>query len=395
VCVNQLSKGGVAFMQTYKLLKQDSVLLSQPILIENFGRAGAQFLSQLHYWLEKDGPFGHEHQGIRWIYNSAESWAEQLHLSVRQVRRLISRFLESGVLRVQKLNPCKSIRTNYYSIDYDALDAAVAKRSQTRCFSHSDILSSSSCHNDTIYIETKITNKDFNKSEKKSKKLAGQGDISEIEQVKQVKPVKKVIAKVEKGRKDEDKNTSQSPNPKNSQPKRSTAQDMLRVWNTILGEKAQAIMNKDLAPLLVSAFSTKFGKDIEQWKRYCDLIKTSDYLMKEGFDLSIFWVLKFSTIDRLWAGGLGVKPASLGSTSEVIISEHQTEEMINNLNESEKVKALRRTIAQAIGFANYLSWFHHASFVEQNGKILLIAPNAFVENIWAERFGWIHKENNL
>ncbi len=380
-------------MQTYKLLKQDSVLLSQPILIENFGRAGAQFLSQLHYWLEKDGSFGHEHQGIRWIYNSAESWAEQLHLSVRQIRRLISRFLESGILRVQKLNPCKSIRTNYYSIDYEALDAAVAKSSQTLRFAHGDILSSSSCHNDTMYIETKITNKDFNKSEKKPKNLTRQEAISETEQVKQVDPVKKAISKIEKGR--EEENTPRLPNSKHFQPRCSTAQDMLRVWNTILGEKAQANMSKDLAPLLVSAFSTKFGKDMEQWKRYCDLIKTSDYLMKERFDLSIFWALKFSTIDRLRAGGLGVKLALLGSTLEVSIREHQTEEMINNLNESEKVKALRRTIAQAIGFANYLSWFHHASFVEQNRKILLIAPNAFVENIWAERFGWIHKENSL
>ena len=379
-------------MQTYKLLEQDSVLLSQPILIKNFGRAGAQFLSQLHYWLEKDGSFGHEHQGIRWIYNSAESWADQLHLSVRQIRRIISGFLRSGILRVQKLNPCKSIRTNYYSIDYDALSTAVTKSSQTPCFTHDDILSSSSCHNDTIYIETKITSKDFNKSEIEPKNLVRSGAISETEQVKQVELVKKAISKEEKGRGREEENTTQSPKSKKLQPKCSTAQDMLRIWNNILGEKAQATMSKELAPLLVSAHSTKFGKDMEQWKSYCSLIKTSDYLMKEEFELSIFWALKFSTIDRLRAGGLGVKPTALCLTSEVVVDEDQTNKMISNLDESENIKTLRRTIAQAIGFANYHSWFHHASFIEQDGKILLVAPNAFVESKWEVLFPWLYKK---
>ena len=40
-------------MQTFKLLPHDSVMLIQPELIEHFGRAGAQFLNQLHYWLEQ------------------------------------------------------------------------------------------------------------------------------------------------------------------------------------------------------------------------------------------------------------------------------------------------------------------------------------------------------
>ena len=62
-------------------------------------------------------------------------------------------------------------------------------------------------------------------------------------------------------------------------------------------------------------------------------------------------------------------------------------------DESEKVKALRRTIAQAIGFANYHSWFHHASFIDQDGRILLVAPNAFVESKWEELFPWVNKEN--
>jgi len=382
-------------MQTSRLLEQDVVLLAQPSLIELFGRAGAQFLNQLHYWLENSS-CGENHQGKKWIYNTESAWAEQLKLSTRQFRRYVSNLAQKGIISVAKLHTHKSNRTNYFSINYELLEKLISNTdssAQTRSFVHEDILSSSSGQSVPIYIETKITNKNFNKSEKKSKKLTKQETISKIEQVKQVELVKKVILKIEKERKGKKDNTPESPHPKKLQPKCLTAQDMLRVWNSILGEKAQATMSKELAPLLVSAFSAKFEKHMEQWKRYCDLIKTSDYLMKEGFDLSIFWALKFSTIDRLRAGGLGVKPAALCITSETSVNEHQTDEMINKLDESEKVKALRRTIARAVGFANYHSWFHQASFIEQGQKILLIAPNAFVESKWEELFPWVNKEN--
>lgn len=384
-------------MQTYKILEQDHVLLSQPVLIELFGRAGAQFLNQLHYWLENPG-CGENHQGKKWIYNTESAWAEQLKLSTRQFRRYVSSLAKKGIISVAKLHSHKSNRTNYFSINYELLEKLIptlsnsSKSSQNGSFVHEDILSASSGQSGPFYIETKITNKDFNKSENKPRNVAGQGAVSETEQVKQVEPVKKSISKIEKGRGGGDKD-SQEDYPKKQPPKSSTAQDMLRIWNNILGEKSQATMSKDLAPHLVSAYSTKFEKDLNQWKRYCDLIKTSDYLMKEGFDLSIFWALKFSTIDRLRAGGLGVKPASLSIASELIADESQINEMITALNESEKTKTLRRTIAQAVGPANYLSWFHRASFVEQEGKILLVAPNAFVESKWEELFPWVSKES--
>ncbi len=384
-------------MQTSRLLEQDVVLLAQPSLIELFGRAGAQFLNQLHYWLENPG-CGENHLGKKWIYNTESAWAEQLKLSTRQFRRHVSSLTQKGIISVAKLHAHKSNRTNYFSINYELLEKLIptssnsSKPYQSGSFVHEDIMSSPSGQSGPFYIETKTTNKDFNKSEAESKKLIGQGALSETEQVKQVEPVKKSISKIEKSRVGEDK-ISQEDCSKKQQPKSSTAQDMLEVWNTILGEKSQATMSKDLAPHLVSAFLTKFEKDLNQWKRYCELIKTSDYLMKEGFDLSIFWALKFSTIDRLRAGGLGVKPASLSAASESVVEESQINQMITALSESEKTKILRRTIAQAVGSANYLSWFHQATFVEQEGKILLIASNAFVESKWEELFPWVNKEN--
>ncbi len=383
-------------MQTSRLLEQDVVLLAQPSLIELFGRAGAQFLNQLHYWLENPS-CGENHQGKKWIYNTESAWAEQLKLSTRQFRRYVSSLAQKGIISVAKLHSHKSNRTNYFSINYELLEKLIpvsscsAKFSQSGGFVHEDILSAPSGQNGPFYIETKTTNKDFNKSEAESKKLTGQGTISEAEQVKQVDLVKKSISKIEKSRAGED-GVSLEDYSKKQHPKTSTAQDMLKVWNNILGEKAHAEMSKDLAPQLVSAFSTKFEKDLHQWKYYCELIRTSDYLMKKEFKFSIFWALKFSTIDRLGAGELGVKLEKPQEES-TIITEAQVEEKISNLEDSEFVKTLRRKIAEKIGILEYISWFHHAEFLEKDGTIQLIAPNSFVEKTWETRFSWVNKGN--
>lgn len=374
-------------MQTFKLLPHDSVMLLQPVLIKNFGKSGALLLSQLHYWLSKDNSLGCNYQGNRWIYNTAEEWGEQLQLSARYVRQLFSKFTNLGIVKVAKLHKIKSVRTNYYSIDYDILNDLILKEENSD--GHAEQSSSPLGKNNLMYNDTKTTTKDFNKSELEQKKQRGKGVLSGKKQVKQVKLVKNKVLKIEKERKKKNKNP-QEPNTKTHSIKPSIAQEMLQIWNDALGKKAPATMSKDLAPYLVGAFSTKFGREMRQWQRYCELIKTSEYLMQERFDLSLFWALKFSTIDRLRAGGLGVKPECL--TIEAVIDAAQLEELITGLDESIDVKTLRRAIAQAVGAANYRSWFHQASFVKKEGKILLVAPNSFVEGKWEELFPWINKE---
>jgi len=378
-------------MQTFKLLPHYSVMLLQPVLVKNFGKSGALLLSQLHYWLSKENSIGCVYRGDRWIYNTAEEWGEQLQLSARYVRQLFAKFINLGIVKIEKLHKIKSVRTNYYSINYDTLNDLLWH--EKNLDTHAEQSSFPLGKNNLMYNDTKTTTKDFNKSETEMKSLRSRRTFSEREQVK---PVKNDISKIKKERIEKKKNKKSSfskINPKEiekPQPKPSIAQDMLHVWNDTLGEKSPATMSKDLAPYLVGAFSTKFGREMKQWQRYCALIKTSDYLMRERFDLSIFWALKFSTIDRLRVGGLGVKPGCL--TTEVVIDEAQLEEQISTFDESDDVRMLRRAIAQAVGAASYRSWFHQASFVKKEGKILLIAPNSFVESKWEELFPWINKE---
>ena len=389
-------------MQTYKLLEQDSVLLSQPLLIEHFGRAGAQFLSQLHYWLEKQESLGSIHQGIRWIYNSAKDWASQISISKRQMERVISKLQDLEVIHVKQLAKNKFDRTSYYTINYEALNQYLGDLCGLKPAENS---TPTFCRyrdrkNDGMYIH-KLPNKDINKSEYLPTEQVGQGETKR-KQVEPVNQVKNIIPKNQERKLVQSDKTSITDNSNHvrSRGKTSTGQDMLTIWNETLGDKAKALMSKDLAPLLVSSYSKKFEQNLEQWKTYCELIKSSQYLTSEQFQLSIFWSLKFSTIDRIRAGELGVKSAvpnhEKGQGDSQSVNEIQVQEMIQNLKESEQAKALRLKIAQAIGAGAYHSWFHQAKFEKTNtGEILLIAPNSFVEQYWETHYSWAVKSKQF
>ena len=390
-------------MQSKKILEGDAVLLSQPLLIEQFGRAGAQFLSQLHYWLNHNNNLGIVSDGAKWIYNSAKDWADQLCMSSRTVQRLISSLNTSGVLEVKKLSANKHNRTNHYTINYEILEKLIKHKA-------SEKLITTKCRNalgqsDVMYIQ-RLPNKEFNKSEEIIFETSNSNQLSKnsFNQVKKFKnlngkksglgyqlPGLSEIDRIEKSKFNNDivsKQTSKVDVKEDSQ-KTNTAQAMLKAWNDTF--EVNEKMSRDLAPLLVSAYNSKFSKNIELWHHYLLSIKSSAYLTSEKFNLSLFWALKFSIIDQIRAGEFGVKKEF---DQEDLVGRVKTiEEVkleINQIkNESVKAQELRHKILQAVGLGNYVSWFKGAQIQEQEGSLVLVAPNAFVENYWETHFDWI------
>ena len=391
-------------MQTFKLLSNDSVLLSQPVLIKQFGRAGAHFISQLHYWLTKNGSI---HNGARWIYNSAKDWAQQISISERQMERIIAKLITIGVVQSKKLGKNKFDRTNYYTIDYDALTYFTHDKLPLKTAENSipPLCRHRVRQKDGMYIQ-KLPNKDFNKSEQMQNftEVAEESTTDSKSQVKLVNDLnlknqeKLQTTLVQMSQESEVVDKVDESASKTIPPvaKTSIAQDMLKIWNEHFVNKAKAKLTKDLAPLLVAAFKSKFNSDLKSWEEYCQQIQSSPYLMGDAFKLTITWALKFFTIERIRAGELGIKSfgkigersAALGQTH----SEQQVEQMIETLDEPESVKALRHKIMRAIGHNAYYSWFHQASFCEGEGGIRLEAPNQFVAQYWETHFEWVVKK---
>ena len=413
-------------MQTFKLLSNDSVLLSQPKLIEEFGRAGAQLLSQLHYWLSKKETLGCNNNGVRWIYNSADAWSEQLRISPRQIQRIIKKLTNLGVLLVEKLSVNKYNRTNHFTINYQTLEQYI--RSNTLKPAENSITTKSRNairQNVPMYIQ-KLPNKDFNKSDEFSKNSEVVGRVSsnlsnspqtfnkpQVKQVKNLnlKPKKVLEAKILMVVNETEviQIPANPPMPSNSVQasvseevilsgtlavKTSTVQDMLKVWNEYLGKKSEEKLSKGLAAMLFAAFKSKFATDLANWRNYCEQLRSSEYLMADSFKLTIVWALKFSTIDRIRAGELGVKLNAVEhgvKDNAVLFDDIQINQMIEALPESNISKGLRHKIVQAVGHGVYFSWFHQAKFCEEGGEIRIVAPNPFVEQYWETYFDWVIK----
>jgi hypothetical protein len=104
-----------------RLLIPSEPLVILPQLAKAIGLNEAIFLQQLHYWLEKSK---HEHDGRRWVYNTYNEWQAQFPFwSLKTLQRIAGTLVKRKLLIVHKFNDSNWDKTNWYSIDYEALSA--------------------------------------------------------------------------------------------------------------------------------------------------------------------------------------------------------------------------------------------------------------------------------
>lgn len=107
-----------------------------PTLATKLGLNRAIFLQQLHYWLHKtekmvekqpDKESMYVHDGRLWIYNTYDEWADQFPFwSMPTIQRIIYGLEKDGIiLTTDMYNTHRSIRTKWYTLDYEALDHLV------------------------------------------------------------------------------------------------------------------------------------------------------------------------------------------------------------------------------------------------------------------------------
>lgn len=102
-----------------KLLINEQPLQVLPSLAARIGLHEAIFLQQLHYWLQKSK---HEHDERRWIYNTLTEWQAQFPFwSERTLQRIVASLVAQGLVVVHKFNTTNWDRTNWYSIEYEAV----------------------------------------------------------------------------------------------------------------------------------------------------------------------------------------------------------------------------------------------------------------------------------
>lgn len=292
-----------------------------------------KFLNALHYWIKK-GRYGVEYDGKTWIYNTLEDWAKMIEVSKRTIQRALRKLRDEGIVEAAFLAHNKRNRTLFYTINYEKWFPKNKTNQKTKDFNVIKNFGKNGHMVDhMIYMDNK---NNINKSYKSPDSILEN----------------------------------------NSEKKSTTVQDMLREFNAEF-PNIPVSLTKLLAKNLVAAFKIKFQNSLNEWKKFLKLIKTSAYLTSEKFKLTLFWILKFATIDRIRQGDLGVKPEQIPLTTQEKLEREETTKLrviqnINQLKECKKCKTARQNIVNIVGIKEYEKYFGNINkcrFVEKDDDI--------------------------
>lgn len=108
------------------LLIEEPPLVVSPSLAKAVGLNEALFLQQIQYWLhnyERSKNDTHFINGRWWAYNSYEGWLENFPFwSESTLKRTIKKLRGLDIIYVENHNNHPGIRTNWYSINYEAIE---------------------------------------------------------------------------------------------------------------------------------------------------------------------------------------------------------------------------------------------------------------------------------
>lgn len=307
------------------------------------------FLSRLHWWLSNEKEYGVEKDGKTWIYNTLDGWAEQLGISQSSVRRAIKSLKEKEFIITDQLSWNKRNRTLYYAIDYENIKNFLSDRSRTK-------RAMSPC--------VQKPSQNYTEKERINEHLDEHMYISVNS--------KQIINKSNKSENISEKNFEH--------PKLTIVQDMIKIWNEEF-KNSPVRITKNIARYLVAAFKAKFQSNLKEWRKFLKILQTSAYIMSEKFKLTIMWVLKFCTIDRIRAGDLGADPEKVSTDQDELTEKF--EDHMQKLNEPASCKELRKKIKEKLSLSTYLSWFTHVSFSKSSDsadKIIMKASSTFVSD---------------
>ncbi len=339
-------------MENSKRYSSPNYIFTESQLVRTIGMTAASLLSRIHYWLQKD-KVGIIHDEVKFVYNTAVEWSRQIGVSARQVERAISKLRNLGLLRIEKLARHRSIRTNHYTINYEALQSLLALKNDT-------LVSEPFRQNVGMY-NTNNTDKNYNKSRSLPKQ-----STPKTEQVAGIKIEKELEAAT----------ALEKPN--------TTVQDMVAYWQQLF-PKSTVKLDKDLARHLFAAFKLRFRSDINLWKHYCQTIDSSSYLTSKNFNLKLEWAVKFKTIDRIKEGDLGVKVIAAPGEARRLEAELMQE--IETLEESEVCKSRRMKLLKLYGVHTYNCWLRKARFFEDGEHICYQAETAYGQSFIENHFG--------
>ena len=114
-------------MKKVLLQRDEYPIIASPQLAKELGMPAATFLQKLYFLLNDTRKYKNkqnltQHSNRKWWFHTFEEWQTTLGLySISTIKRAVAKLSELGLIEIQKLNPVKRERVNYYTINYKKL----------------------------------------------------------------------------------------------------------------------------------------------------------------------------------------------------------------------------------------------------------------------------------
>ncbi len=336
------------FMQTFNLMGNETILLTQPYLIDKLGRTGATLINQIHFWM-KNQNCGILHNNKKWIYNTAHEWGRQIRLSERQIRHYFKKFSDMGILTIKKLKKKSYDQTNYITLNYDTLKALF--EGQNLALLHP--------------AERTSSKRQKSLNDKGTKKTTNINKLLKSSDQKQPSP-----PDAQCGFEDDEA-------------QKRLVQEMIDLWNRYF-PKARVSLNNHLEMILSEILRRHFSNNLMVWQNYLERMHSSTFITSQNFTLTFTWAINHKTIKRIFEGDLGVKdiPIKLNTDDQKEKAIHH----IETVHETDLCKSLRQNILRDIGALKYNAWFTKVSFFQTDKGIHFKAISPFVRDYIEHHF---------
>lgn len=114
-------------MKNILLQKNEYPIIASPMLCKELGLPAATFLQKLYYLLNESRKYKlkknlTQHNNRKWWFHTYQDWTETLgFFSISTIKRAVAKLKQMGLIEINKLDPNKSMRVNYYTINYKKL----------------------------------------------------------------------------------------------------------------------------------------------------------------------------------------------------------------------------------------------------------------------------------
>lgn len=187
----------------------------------------------------------------------------------------------------------------------------------------------------------------------------------------------------------EPKKTSFKLSKDNSHASNETEKKMLEIWTALVEEGIGKIeLTRRRIAFLKQAFKDKFDSCLEKWKKYCQDIASSRFLMgeiKSSFRATLDWALKFDVIQKILEGNYGIgdrRPSAVPSAAESFLKNskielHSEEEAIQQTtDESELVREFRLKWLNKFGASTYRECLKDCAIEVGDDATLILRPSS-------------------